>query len=138
MQLKTNPTNPTPNVGELLYNEYLNDEGSIHHTSLIFIDTPPDDQQQWLVTWVAMQEDFSGKGPEVYIEPEAGGIPPQYTRKATDADIQSFVDVALAEGAQGQQKLKNWLELIASSEDYQPLLPAEKQRLERIIRAGLE
>jgi hypothetical protein len=129
---KKSPDQPQPGVGEILYDELLDKSGKLTRAELFFIDTPPDKGKQWLVTWIAQMEDY-GDGMEVYAQPTAGGMGRRFTRVATDQDIRLFRDCILKEPGDPQEKLKAWIKIIKTSEDYSPLQDKEKTRLIKIL-----
>ncbi len=124
-----------PEVGQILYDQDTDEAGQVVRECLFFIDSPSDNDKQWWVTWLAQMEDY-GDGLEVYIQPEAGGMPPKMARIATDEDIKRFVEV-LKKESDGIQKLKKWLNLIKTSQDLEPLRDDEKARLIKIIMEAL-
>lgn len=118
----------TPEVGQLLYNEYINDEdGSFKFGSIIFVDSPIEEGGEWYYTQIAHMEDF-GNGMEVALQEEAGGMPPQVTRVATDEDIAKFITTALSSG-QTKADIDQWVAMIQGQE---PLLAREKERVAAI------
>jgi len=124
--LKTNPNNPIPEKGQLLIKEHNAEDGSFQSSSLAFVDDEIVEGQQWMYTEVAMMEDF-GNGLELYNGFESGGMPPKYTRIATDEDIIKFLRM-MKDGKidSGSIDLESWLKEIESD---QILLSAEKERI---------
>ena len=135
-----------PKVGQLIYSEYVEDDGEFARASLLYIDTAFEDcsereQKSWQegknrpVTWVAQMEDYSeGAGMEVYTEAVAGGSN-KFTRIATDDDIQKFVD-CIASGENPTENLNRWIETLKDNSDHDTLQESEKERLISIISAA--
>ncbi len=133
--LEENKVMRRPKAGRLLYNQYVDDSGQIVREVLFFIDSPPDNQNQWWVTYVAQMEDY-GEGLEVDFHPVAGAMSAKMTRIARDEDIKKFTE-ALLTCKKGDKKLEEWAELIKTHCDLEPLLPREKDRLLTIISQAL-
>lgn len=121
--------NPQPKVGQLLYNERVDTGGNFQSASLVFVDEEVGTNQQWMYTEIALMEDF-GEGMEVYAGIESGGMPPRYTRIATDEDIVKFLKL-IKEGKVNPEvpDIASWLKDLA---DLSELLEEEKERLERL------
>ena len=130
--------NQTPQPGRILYNEQLNDDGVLKTAELIYIDTPPVEGEQWMVTWLALMEDF-GEGMQVYPEPNAGGMPVTDISEANDENINSFIECILNEAGDEnpKEKLRDWVKTIETSEDYKGLQESECKRLISLISAKL-
>lgn len=122
----------TPEVGQLLYQEYVNDEdNSFHSASLIFVDEPMEDGKQWMYTQVAQMEDWGdGNGMQVHLEQEAGGMPAGVTRIATDEDILKFVQTHVKDDAKKVADITEWLESVIQADQY--MLQAEKDRVTKL------
>ncbi len=133
--LEGNKVVSRPRVGRLLYNQYVDDSGQIVREVLFFIDSPPDNQNRWWVTYVAQMEDY-GEGLKVDFRPVAGATSARMTRIARDEDIKKFTD-ALLGIKEGDKKLEEWANLIKTHCDLEPLLPREKDRLLTIISQTL-
>ena len=127
--------NIEPKVGQILYNETLDEKGSIKSASLIYIDTEPEpESKNYMVTWIAQMEDF-GNGIEVYTDATAGSIGKDSIKRiATDEDILSFIK-AIRSSENVQEQIQRWLENIDKSQDYALLLPEEKERLKKLINS---
>lgn len=119
----------TPQVGQLFYQEYINDEdNSFHSASLMFVDTAMEEGKQWYVTWVAQMEDYGdGNGMQVHLEQEAGGMPAGVTRIATDEDILKFVQAHVQDDPAKVADITEWLESVIQADQY--MLPVEKERV---------
>jgi len=132
--LITSPNNPTPQVGQIFYCEHQNDDGQFKSASLNFIDEKPDDGA-WMVTWLALIEDV-GVGVQIYAGTssgsfEAGGMPHQYTRLATEEDLQKVIQLFKEGKTQDpDENLDTWLEKVREDS---VLLAAEKERIECLL-----
>ncbi len=100
--------NITPKVGQILYDEKLNEDGTIKSASLLYIDEEPNPEEgKWLVTWIAQMQNYNGKGMEVYTDAVAGGMGKgMVTRIAIDEDIMSFVN-AIKDSENPQEQIQN-------------------------------
>lgn len=123
-------SNPVPQVGQLLYKEYRDAASVFQHASLAFVDSEIQDETEWMYTEIALMED-TGRGMEVYNRFEAGGMPPAYTRLATDEDILKFVSL-MKEGkiSEGSSTLEEW---VGEVEADGSLLSGEKERIKRLV-----
>jgi len=130
--IKTSPNTSVPKVGQILYKEERSDKDEFMYASLIFIDEEIQEGNQWMYTQIAHMEDF-GKGMEVYLHCEAGGMPHEFTRLATDEDIKKFVTL-MKDGSisEGSPNLKEWIKRIRNDG---VLLNEEKERIERIVNS---
>lgn len=124
--------------GRILYKETLNDAGVLKTAELIYIDEPPVEGEQWMVTWIALMEDF-GEGMQVHAEPTAGGMPASDIPEATDEDINSFIECILKESGDQdpKEKLRDWIKTIETSEDYKAMEESERKRLIELISTKL-
>lgn len=130
MKLNLSEQPVTPQVGQLLYQEYVNDEdNSFHSASLIFVDEPIEEDKQWMYTQVAQMEDW-GEGMHVHLEQEAGGMPAGVTRIATDEDILKFVQTHVQDDAAKVADITEWLESVIQADQY--MLPVEKERVAKV------
>lgn len=124
----------TPRVGQLLYHEERDAEGKIKSAWLYFIDTEPEPDKQWMVTWVAQMNDSRGNGMEVDTAPIAGGAGRKHmTRVATDDDIRQFVNV-IKGSKNPEEQISLWIKRLEGEGDLSLLLEEEKERLKRILR----
>ena len=100
--------NITPKVGQILYDEKLNEDGTIKSASLLYIDEEPNPEEgKWLVTWIAQMQNYNGKGMKVYTDAVAGGMGKgMVTRIAIDEDIMSFVN-AIKDSENPQEQIQN-------------------------------
>lgn len=127
----TSPEPITPQVGQVLYNEYIDDsDGSFKFGSLLFVDSPIEEGAMWNYTQLAHMEDF-GDGMEVSLEQEAGGMPATVTRVATDEDIKKFIQSIPDTDSEKSQMIQAWLEWINNDE---VLLQEEKQRIADLVK----
>lgn len=123
-------TTQTPQVGQLLYNEHLDKDGNLKHASLLFIDTEPEpDPKSWYYTELFLMEDF-GQGLEVQVSMNAGGMPASYTRIATDEDVTKFISILKQQQNFNSEKFVKDLQ---ESQDTEPLLKEEKERIVRLM-----
>lgn len=121
--------NPPPAVGQLLYREFTDDNGNFRSASLAFVDGEIEAGKQWLYTEIALMED-TGNGLEVYTGIESGGMPPKYTRLATDEDLLKFIRLIKDGKATGEARdIGAWIEAVCADT---VLLPAEKERISRL------
>jgi len=118
-----------PEVGQLLYKEIKKNDGQLAYVSLIFVDTPIKEGEQWMYTQIALMEDF-GNGLEVYTGIESGGMPPKSISPATDEQIKIFVDNIVKEGESAAEKLKTWVNEV---ENDSILKNEEKERIKKIV-----
>ena len=122
--------NVTPKVGQILYQEYSNENGVFEFASLIFVDEAIEKDRQWMFSQIAHLEDF-GNGLQVYTGFEAGSMPPKYTRIATDDDLKKFiVYIKDSKITSDSINLESWMEKI-KSDNY--LLESEKKRILKLI-----
>jgi len=127
--------NVTPKIGQILYEEKLDDKGNIKTASLLYIDEEPKPDGGWMVTWIAQMEDYGNGELEVYTDGTAGGTASEHVKRiATDADIMKFVN-AIKKSTNFKEQIDIWLENIEKSEDYSILLLAEKERLKKLINS---
>jgi hypothetical protein len=133
--LFTSDTNPVPKVGQLFYTEYRSEEGKFQFSSLKFIDQKPEEGKQWMYTQIAHIEDENGEM-EAYGGIEAGGMPAEYTRIATDEDVSKFIDNLIKSAdkgisiIEGSSNFKDWLDAVEKDEI---LLVEEKERIKRLV-----
>lgn len=132
MRIATVPDNPQPQVGQILYKEYRSEENKgLKYASLVFVDEEIKKGKQWMYTQIAHMEDY-GEGMEVYTEFGAGGMPAKYTRIATDEDVEKFITTLLkSRPPSPSDQLEKWIKDIKADS---VILPAEKERLEKIVR----
>lgn len=124
--------NPIPQVGQLLYNEHVKADGELQFASLVFVDEPIEEGKQWMYSQIAHMEDF-GEGMVIYGGFEAGGMPAQYTRLATDDDLRTFITM-MKEGKipEDGDNLETWLENVQADED---ILDTEKARIKQVAES---
>jgi hypothetical protein len=122
--------NPTPQIGQLVFVEYRKENGDFENAGLIFVDENITEGKQWMYTQIALIEDI-GNGQEVYLGMPAGGMPPRYTRIATDEDIGMFVKYIKEGKIQGEVKLEDWLKNIEADT---ALLASEKERIKKLLQ----
>jgi hypothetical protein len=114
-----------PQVGQLMYREE-----STTSAVLFFVDSEPEGNT-WPYTQVALIYEDEGVV-EVYIEPEAGMMPQDDSKPATDEDIKRFIDMVSKTG-NAEEQFAQWLGYM-DTEDYSTLLSEEKARLENLIK----
>ncbi len=119
-----------------MYCEHQKDDGQFEVASINFIDEEPGDGQ-WMNTELAIMEDI-GDGLQVYGGGAggsftAGSMPHQYTRLATDEDLQKFIQLFKEGKTQDpEENLQTWLEKVRTDEI---LLDEEKQRIVRLANS---
>ena len=125
--------NIIPKIGQILYEEKLDENGALIYSALLYVDTEFIPDEGLYVTWIAQMEDFEGNGLEVYTNASSGGSNlKNISRIATDDDIKLFVEV-IKKSKNSNEKLDNWIKNINEAEDFALLLSEEKERLKRII-----